>query len=245
MNAIEDNEFSRAWLAEGEKLPLPRGVVCVSAHWETAGTRVSSASEPETIHDFSGFPADLYGVRYSAPGSPDIAREIAECLKESPLEPEVSEDSSRGFDHGAWTVLLRLFPAADVPVVQLSLDWTRPPDFHYSLGRALCPLRTRGIIVVASGNVVHNLGMMRFDHRPYGWAEDFDAAVRGMIRDRDDEALINYDDLGGAADLAVPTNEHYLPLLYALALRSGGEDLYFFTEKISLGSISMRSFRIG
>jgi 4,5-DOPA dioxygenase extradiol len=245
LNAIEENEFSEAWTAEGHKLPLPRGVVCVSAHWETSGTRVSSCLHPETIHDFSGFSGDLYAVRYAAPGSPDIARELVECLKDCPQEPEISEDPARGFDHGAWSVLLRLFPDADVPVVQLSLDWTRPPDYHYALGKALGPLRSRGLLIVASGNIVHNLGLMRFDQQAYDWAEAFDTAVRGLVRDRDDEALVNYGDLGGVADLAVPTNEHYLPFLYALALRGAGEDLYFFTERISLGSISMRSFRIG
>lgn len=240
MNAIEDNEFSRAWAEVGQALPRPRGIVCVSAHWETAGTRVTAMARPRTIHDFGGFPRALFEMEYPAPGSPELARLVAEAL---PVP--VAADERWGLDHGAWSVLRRMYPHADVPIVQLSLDQTRPPAEHYRIGRALRPLRERGVLIVGSGNVVHNLGLIDWSGGVYDWAVEFDATVRDLIALGDHESLVRYERLGRSAALAIPTNEHYLPLLYALGLQEEGEPIGFFAERVLMGSLSMRSLRIG
>jgi len=238
MNAIEDNEFHRGWRALGERLPRPKAVLCVSAHWETRGVFAGAAAQPETIHDFYGFPQALFDVRYRAPGDPALARRAAQ-LAGAQADPE------RGLDHGAWGVLIAMYPDASVPVVQLSLDTTQPGAFHYALAKKLAPLRDEGILVVGSGNIVHNLGVWRpGDGRPYDWALRFDAEVRRHIDAGEHAALADYPSLGEDARMAVPTPEHYLPLLYVLALQAKGETPTYFNDKVTT-SISMTSVLIG
>lgn len=242
MNAIEDNPFRRGWEAVARGLPRPEAVLCVSAHWETRGVAVTASERPPTIHDFFGFPEALFAVRYPAPGSPALAGEIAGLVR----GVRVGLDPERGLDHGAWSVLAAMFPDADVPVVQLSLDTRRPPEFHDALGRELAVLRDRGVLVLASGNMVHNLG--RLDFREAGgadWADRFDRVLRERILARDHEALVRYEALGPDARLAVPTPEHYLPLLYALAVQEETEPAALFNAATVLGSISMTSVLIG
>lgn len=241
MNAVEDNPFSRTWVEAGRALPRPRAILSVSAHWESRGSRVTSADSPETIHDFYGFPDELYQQSYPAPGSPALA----DLVRETAGEGAVRLDEEWGFDHGTWSVLKRLVPEADVPVIQLSLDRAKRPADHYALGRALRPLRDRGILILGSGNVVHNLARIDWQGGAYDWAEEFDATVRRLVDEGDHEALTAYERLGRAARLSVPTNEHYLPLLYVLGLRDEGEEAKWFAEGVTLGSISMRSARFG
>ena len=239
MNAVEDNAFSRAWEETGRALPRPKAILCVSAHWETAGPAVTAMERPKTIHDFYGFPEALYRVAYPAPGSPELARRVAGLLGED----AVRMDTAWGLDHGAWSVLRRLFPHADVPVVQLSLDRGKPPAEHYETGRKLRPLRDEGVLMLGSGNVVHNLGAAVWKDAAFDWATEFDARVKEAILAGDHDALVDYGSLGSSARLAVPTEEHYLPMLYVLGAADPGEAVSFFTETVTLGSISMRSFR--
>ena len=240
-NAIEDNAYSAAWVAEGEALPRPRAILCISAHWETVDTQVTATELPKTIHDFSGFPQRLYEMQYPAPGSPSLARLVRASVKKT----EVRLDQLWGLDHGAWSVLCRMFPDADIPVVQLSLDRGREPRFHYELGQDLRLLRRRGILILGSGNIVHNLGQIVWQDKAYDWALEFDDMIRGLILGGDHGSIINYQSLGRAARLSVPTNEHFLPLLYLLALQEKEDAVRFFADKVTLGSISMRSLRIG
>jgi len=241
MNAIEDTEFSRAWIEIGKQLPRPEAILCISAHWETAGTQVTAMQKPKTIHDFGGFPRPLYEMAYPAPGSPDLAHLIQATLPNTP----VGLDQSWGLDHGAWSVLCRLFPGADLPVIQLSLDRTAAPASHYALGQALRHLRERGILILGSGNMVHNLRLIAWQDTAYDWALDFDATLKRLILSGDHNAIIHYEKFGQAARLAIPTNEHYLPLLYILGLQEEHEPVRFFAEKVTMGSLSMRSLWIG
>lgn len=241
MNAIEDNEFTRSWAEVAESLPRPRAILCVSAHWETAGTRVTAMDGPRTIHDFGGFPRQLFEVRYPAPGSPDLARLVQETVYQVP----VRLDFDWGLDHGAWSVLCRMFPNADVPVIQLSLDRTREPAFHYELGKQLKSLRRKGVLIIGSGNMVHNLRMIAWQDVAYDWAVEIDQKIRRAIVAGDHDSLIHYRTIGEAARLAVPTNEHFLPLLYLLGLQDDDDEVAFFADKVTLGSISMCSVRIG
>lgn len=241
MNAIEDNAFSRAWTRVGSELPRPRAILSVSAHWESPGTRVTVQERPETIHDFYGFPESLRLQTYPAPGSPALAALVREVAGTA----AIGEDTEWGLDHGTWSVLKRMFPMADVPVVQLSLDQAKTPARHFDLARELRPLRDRGILILGSGNIVHNLARIDWAGGAYDWAEEFDGTVRRLIDAGDDETLVAYDKLGRTARLSIPTNEHYLPLLYALAARDRGEKAVYFAEGVTLGSISMRSLRIG
>jgi 4,5-DOPA dioxygenase extradiol len=240
-NAIEDNEFSRSWAEAGSALPRPRAILCVSAHWETQGTYVTAMQNPKTIHDFFGFPQALFKMQYPAPGSQELARLACASIHET----EVRLDQEWGLDHGAWSVLSRMFPAADIPVVQLSLDRGREPEAHYELARDLRALRKRGVLILGSGNIVHNLGRLVWQDTAYDWALEFDERVKRLIASGDHDAIIQYQRLGQAARLAVPTNEHFLPLLYILALQERNEAIRFFTEKVTLGTISMRSVWIG
>jgi 4,5-DOPA dioxygenase extradiol len=240
-NAIEDNEFSRAWIEVGKALPKPRAIVCVSAHWETVGTHATAMEKPKTIYDFYGFPRPLYEVQYRAPGSPDLAQ----LARASVRKAEVRLDYDWGLDHGAWSVLCRMFPNADIPVVQLSLDRTLAPVAHYELGQDLKALRNNGVLILGSGNIVHNLRLMVWQDKSYDWALEFDDRMRGLILSGDHDSIVNYQGLGRAAQLSVPTNEHFLPLLYILALREKEEEVRFFADKVTLGSISMRSLWIG
>ncbi len=242
MNAIEDNPFSRAWEQTGKDLPRPRAILCVSAHWETAGTQVTSMDHPKTIHDFGGFPRALFEKLYPAPGSPELARLTRETVK----TVEVALDETWGLDHGTWSVLTRMFPEADIPVIQLSLDHYQSPEFHYALGQELRSLRRRGVLIVGSGNMVHNLRLISWD-RPEGgfdWAIEFDQTLKTLIEKGDHAAIVHYEKLGQAARLSIPTNEHYLPLLYILALQEPEEQIHFFADQLTMGSLSMRSVRI-
>jgi 4,5-DOPA dioxygenase extradiol len=241
MNAIEDNAFRRSWIALGARLPRPKAILCVSAHWETRGVALTASETPGTIHDFLGFPRALFDVRYPAPGDPALARRAAALLASAGahLDPE------RGLDHGAWAVLLAMYPRADVPVVQLSLDSSREAAFHYRLGQALLPLRNEGVLIVGSGNIVHNLMRLDLDEtRPLDWAGRFDAEIRRRILAREHGDLIDFERLRPDARLAVPTPEHYLPLLYAVALHQVGEPLSLFNTMV-LSSLSMTSVLIG
>ena len=242
MNAIEETVFAAAWREEAHRLPRPTAILSVSAHWETNGARVTAMPHPRTIHDFSGFPEELYRVEYPAPGSPVLAQRVRELIGPE----EVAADAAWGLDHGTWAVVRRMYPGADIPVVQLSLDRQRTPREHVTLAQRLGPLREEGVLVVGSGNLVHNLPLMRWhDKAPYQWAVEFDRLAAELILAGDLERLADYGALGEAAQLSIPTNEHYLPLLYALALRRPDEPVSFFAEGIVLGSISMRAVRIG
>lgn len=241
MNAIEDNEFSRAWAGAAAALPRPAAILCISAHWLTAGVFVTGMGEPRTIHDFYGFPRELYEVRYPAPGSPELARRV----QQSVVSAGVEIDELWGLDHGCWSVLRRMYPEADVPVVQVSLNRRQEGDWHYRLGQGLRLLRDEGVLIVGSGNLVHNLGMIEWGGGAFDWAERFDRLAAGLIVSGEHATLVDYRRLGADADLSIPTNEHYLPLICALGATLPGEPVRFFAEKVTLGSISMRSVVIG
>lgn len=239
MNAIDDNEFSRTWAELGRILPKPRAILCVSAHWETDGTCVTAVQQPETIHDFMGFPEALNSYQYPAPGAPALARKIMDTVRYT----RVRHDRSWGLDHGAWSVLCHLFPQADVPVVQLSLDATAPPQFHYELGRELTELRRMGIMLMGSGNMVHNLRNVVWEDRGFDWAVECDQAMAKLIETGDHQALIDYEGIPHYRQ-AIPTEEHYLPMLYILGAMGDQETVRFFNDRITLGSMSMRGFVI-
>jgi 4,5-DOPA dioxygenase extradiol len=240
MNAIERNAFHRGWAEVARRLPAPKAILCVSAHWETQGAVVTAAERPATIHDFYGFPQALFDVRYPAPGDPGLAARIAALV----AGERVQLDPGRGLDHGAWSVLIAMYPAADVPVVQLGMDTRLPGAHHLALARQLAPLRDESILVLGSGNIVHNLRLFDFrDPAPLDWALAADASIRGMIAGRSHDELAAFPDRPEAR-LAVPTPEHYLPLLYAVALQQPDEEAEFFNVSVP-GSISMTSVLIG
>lgn len=244
MNAIEDNAWSRVWSDIGKRLPRPRAVLSVSAHWYLPGTAATAMPVPRTIHDFGGFPRELFEVAYPAPGDPSLVDRLRELL--APVQ--VRADLSWGLDHGTWSVLRHVFPAADVPVVQLSIDETRAPDFHYQLGKQLRPLRDEGVLLIGSGNVVHNLHAYawgRHPVQPFDWAARFETTVRNLIEEGDHEKLVDYSLLGHDAELSIPTPEHYLPLLYVLGASEAGEAVSFPTGGTDGGSISMLSVQLG
>jgi 4,5-DOPA dioxygenase extradiol len=241
MNAIEDNEFSQAWTLMGASLPTPRAILCISAHWETIGTKVTAMPQPKTIHDFYGFPPELFAMQYPAPGSPELAEQICSLVKTVAIQP----DQDWGLDHGTWSVLTRMFPNADIPVLQLSLDRTKSPQHHYDLGRELKSLREQGVLIIGSGNMVHNLGLVVWEDVAFDWAQEFDGKIRDWIMQDDHTPIIHYQDYGRPAQLAVNSAEHFQPLLYTLGLKEPGEEVMFFTEKVSMGSLSMRSLKIG
>jgi 4,5-DOPA dioxygenase extradiol len=244
MNAIEETVYSAAWRETAALIPRPKAILCISAHWETEGTFVTAMEQPKTIHDFYGFPDALYQVQYPAPGSPQLAERVRQLVTSTAVR--LDDNYSWGLDHGAWSVLRRMYPQADIPVVQLSLDHTQPPRFHYDLGRELRALRQEGVLVIGSGNIVHNLRLLQWDARePHPWTTEFDRLSAELILAGAHERLVAYPDLGEAARLAIPTNEHYLPLLCVLALQQPDEPVSFFAEGLPLGSISMRSVRIG
>jgi 4,5-DOPA dioxygenase extradiol len=247
MNAIEDNEFSRSWREVGGGLPRPKAILCISAHWETRGTHVTAVERPRTIHDFYGFPQELFSVEYPAPGSEWLARRAREAVTRAP----VGLDEGWGLDHGCWSVLRRMFPDASVPVVQMSLDHDQPAQHHYEIAKDLAPLRKEGVLVVGSGNMVHNLFMVRlkgddFNER-YGfdWALEANELFKRLIVEGRNGELVDYKSLGESVRLAVPTPEHYLPMIYALALRGEGDSLSFFNDAAVGGSVTMTSFRMG
>jgi 4,5-DOPA dioxygenase extradiol len=244
LNALQKNRYSEAWSELGRALGRPRGILAVSAHWYVPGTAVTVATAPRTIHDFGGFPQELYRMQYPAPGDPLLARRVAQLL--APVETAL--DHSWGLDHGTWSVLKHMYPDADVPVVQLSIDETQPAPFHFDLGRRLAPLREEGVLVLGSGNLVHNLRVYAWGRHvpePYEWAVRFEKAAREAMLGGEEEALIRYERLGSDAALSVPTPDHFLPLLYALGARRPGEPVAFPVEGIDGGSVSMLGVRIG
>jgi len=242
MNAIEDNAFARGWNKIGRALPRPAATLAISAHWLTEGTFVHVAKKPKTIHDFWGFPKALYDMNYPAPGAPEIAEGVIRDMKKTPIK----SDTDGGIDHGTWIVLKRMYPDADIPVFQLSIDMSQPSQFHYELGQALTPLREKGVLIMGSGNIVHNLGNISFEEnaQPFDWAMEFDAQAKTLLNKGDYHSLITYEKLGHAAALAIPTPDHYWPLLYTLGLVRANEQLSFPIEGIAHGSISMRAVRI-
>lgn len=244
MHAIQRNEYTEAWSRIGRDLPRPRAIVVVSAHWYPPATLVTVAPQPRTIHDFGGFPRELFEVQYPAPGSPKLARAVQELL--SPLQVELDEEW--GLDHGAWSVLCHLYPQADVPVIQLSIDETQPAQFHYDIGRKLGALRDDGVLLIGSGNLVHNLhayGWGRHVPEPYDWAVRFETAAREYITTRNHQPLIDYEAMGRDAMLSAPTPDHYLPLLYILGAQREDDEVSFPVEGVDGGSISMLTVQIG
>ncbi|MBJ9999986.1 4,5-DOPA dioxygenase extradiol [Erwinia sp. S38] len=245
MNVLEENIYTETWRKLGETLTKPKAIIAVSAHWYTRGTAVTAMEKPRTIHDFGGFPQALFDTRYPAPGSPALARQIAEVL--SPVDVQL--DQEWGFDHGSWGVLIKMYPDADIPVVQLSVDGTKPAAYHFELGRKLALLREQGVMIVASGNVVHNLRMVRWQGEApaYPWAESFNQYVRDNLAWQGDDAqhpLVNFMQHEGAA-LSNPTPEHYLPLLYVLGARAQDEAVTVPVDGIVMGSLSMLSVQVG
>jgi 4,5-DOPA dioxygenase extradiol len=245
MNAIEENEFVEGFRNVEKGIPKPSAVLCISAHWETKGTFVTAMDKPKTIHDFGGFPEELYTVQYPAPGSPDIAKEIKNLIKSA----EIGLDEKWGLDHGCWSVVKHLYPDADIPVIQMSLDYSQTAQYHYELGKELLPLRKNGILIIGSGNIIHNLRMAAWDKLDvefgYDWAIESEEKMNNSILNDDHSSLINYKSQGNAFNLSIPTPEHFLPLLYILALKGVNDKLNLFNEKIVAGSLSMTSLKIG
>ncbi len=246
MNAIEENEFVEGFRALGKDIPKPRAIVCISAHWVTKGTLVTAMEQPPTIHDFGGFPQELYEVEYPAPGSPALAKQIQSLVTKT----TIGLDMEWGLDHGAWSVIRHLYPAADVPVIQLSLDYYQSPQWHYELGKELRALRDDGVLIIGSGNIVHNLSLVDWsqlntDDFGFDWAREVMTKVNGCILAGDHRALIDFESQGQAFELAIPTSEHYLPLLYVLSLQDSGEAVTFYNDKAVAGALSMTSVKIG
>ena len=246
MNAIEDNEFSTRWASIAREIPLPAAVLVVSAHWMSTGTWVTAMDFPRTIHDFSGFPRPLYDVRYPVPGNPALAGMIAST---APLR-NIGLDHEWGLDHGSWSVVRHIYPEANIPVLQLSIDYTKSPQFHYDLAQELYRLRTKGVLIIGSGNIVHNLRLAAWDKMDvpgYGfdWALEMNDTCKQLIANGDPEPLINYERLGIEWRLAIPTPEHYIPLLYTLGLQNTNDNISFFNDKAVAGSITMTSVKFG
>lgn len=244
MNAVTSNAYTQAWRRMGRDVPRPKAVLSISAHWFVPETAVTATTAPRTIHDFGGFPPELYRIRYPAPGDPDLARRVRALL--APMD--VRLDASWGFDHGTWSVLCHVYPEADVPVVQLSIDENQPASFHFDLGKKLAPLRDEGVLIVGSGNLVHNLHTYawgRHQPDPYDWATRFETTARELMLAGDYAPLIDYASLGRDAILSIPTPDHYLPLLYVLGTRRQTDALTFPVEGVDGGSISMLSVQVG
>jgi len=240
MNGIEDNEFSLRWQQMAKEIPQPKAVLVVSAHWFTRGTQITAMDHPRTIHDFGGFPKALFEVQYPAPGDPVLAKETASLIHTAP----VGLSHEWGLDHGTWTVVRHMYPHADIPVLQLSIDFTKDGAYHYQLARELGALRKKGVLIIGSGNMVHNLRMMSWemiDGGGYDWALEMNTRFKELIRDGNHAALIDYEHLGREGQLAIPTPEHYLPLLYVLALQGRHEVPVFFNDKAVGGSMTMTS----
>jgi 4,5-DOPA dioxygenase extradiol len=244
MNALLDNSYTAGWRQIGKQSPKPKAILSISAHWFVPGTGVTISTSPRTIHDFGGFPQELYQVQYPAPGDPGFARRVQELLQPLPVE----FDTSWGLDHGTWSVLKHVYPDADVPVVQLSIDETQPASFHFEIGRRLAPLRGENILIVGSGNLVHNLHAYAWGRHmpdPYDWAIRFEQEAKAMMVASEYKPLIDYESLGPEAMLSVPTPDHYLPMLYVLASRQEGEVITFPIEGVDGGSISMLTVQVG
>lgn len=245
MNAIEENEFVSGFRNVAKALPKPNAILCISAHWFTNGTKVTAMQMPRTIHDFGGFPKELFAVQYPAKGSPELAKMTEEILKPTHIEL----DEKWGLDHGAWSVIKHLYPDADIPVVQFSIDYTKPAAYHFELAKQLAGLRRKGVLIIGSGNIVHNLGLVDFrniNKVDYGfdWAIESRQKINSWLLDGNFEPIINYDKQGSAIGLAVPTPDHYLPLIYSLGLKEKSETLSLFNDKLLAGSLSMTSVKI-
>ncbi len=242
MNAIEETEFTKGWKKAADELPKPKAIICVSAHWQTKGTFLTSMKKPKTIHDFYGFPKALFDVEYPAPGSLALAEQTKNMIQKT----EAQLDETWGLDHGCWSVVKQMYPNADVPVIEMSMDYTRSPQWHYELAKDLAALRKKGILIIGSGNIVHNLGMMNW-HTPdngFDWAEEANQKIKVLVIENDHQQLENYNLLGREIQLSVPTPEHFLPLLYVLGLKEKEEQVSFFNDKTVYGSISMTSLLI-
>tara|TARA_R110002072_G_scaffold302858_1_gene489199 strand:+ start:1182 stop:2075 length:894 start_codon:yes stop_codon:yes gene_type:complete len=245
MNAIEENEFVTGFRNIAKGIPKPNAILCVSAHWETKGTFVTAMQNPPTIHDFGGFPKELFAVQYPAPGSPDLAKETKTLITKT----EIILDDKWGLDHGAWSVIKHLYPNADIPVIQMSIDYSQSPQYHYELAQQIKSLREKGVLIIGSGNMVHNLGMVEWKRLNetfgYDWAIEANEKMKKFILSGDHKQLINFRSQGKAFDLAIPTPEHYLPLLYSLALKDDKDDVSLFNDKAVAGSLTMTSVKIG
>jgi len=244
MNGIEQNDFSQTWSQLAQAIPLPAAVLVVSAHWLTQGTKITAMDFPETIHDFGGFPKELYAVQYPAPGNADLARETVSVIESA----QVVLAHDWGLDHGAWTILRHMYPDASIPILQLSIDYTKGPQFHYDLAKELAWLRRKGVLIIGSGNMVHNLRLLSFEHFNdnfgFDWARDINQVFKDLVTSKDHPALINYQSLGPAAKLAIPTPDHYYPLLYTLGLQGSSEEALIFNDQLVAGSITMTSVMI-
>jgi len=242
-NGIDDNTFSRAWHRLGHDLPMPQAILCISAHWLTTGTQVTAMASPRTIHDFGGFPRELFEVEYKAPGHPLLANDIVGMLEHE----EATLNQNWGLDHGCWTILRHMYPEANIPVLQLSIDYSKPAEWHYHLGQHLKALRKRGVLIVGSGNMIHNLSILSWEHlndENYGfdWALELNDTFKGLISSKKHKELIEYQKLGAAAQLAIPTPDHYYPMLYTLALQESTDEVVIFNDACVAGSLSMTSF---
>ena len=244
MNGILDNEFSQKWSTLAKKIPKPAAVLVVSAHWYTKGTKVTAMDFPATIHDFGGFPRELFEVQYKAPGNPELAKETSALIKSTSVEL----DHEWGLDHGAWVIVKHMYPNADIPVLQLSIDYTKPPTYHYQLAQELYELRKKGVLIIGSGNMVHNLRMVAWDkindNYGYDWALELNQKFKSLIESKDHDSLIHYKNLGQAANLAIPSPDHYLPLLYTLGLQGKKDEISFFNDKAVAGSLTMTSVEL-
>jgi 4,5-DOPA dioxygenase extradiol len=242
MNAIEDNEFTKGWADTAKALPKPNAILCISAHWETDGTFVTAMDNPQTIHDFGGFPQSLFDVQYPAPGDLALATEVKNTITDVPI----GLNTDWGLDHGAWVVASRLYPKADIPIIQLSLNYGKSAQWHYDLAKELNFLRRKGVLIIGSGNMVHNLGVLNWkDDKPFDWAIEANETIKKLITTHDYKSLIDYKSLGSSVQLAVPTPEHYLPLIYTLALQGDKDAITLFNDKTVMGSIAMTCLKIG
>ncbi|QCR21246.1 4,5-DOPA dioxygenase extradiol [Pontibacter sp. SGAir0037] len=243
MNALEENEFTRTWQHIGQDLPKPRAILCISAHWETKGTFVTAMEAPRTIHDFYGFPRALFEVQYPAAGN----KEVAELTQQLVQKTQIGLDHEWGFDHGSWSVIRHIYPQADVPLLQLSIDYSKPAVWHYELAKELSELRKKGVLIIGSGNIVHNLRTINWQQKEggYDWAEEVNESVKNLILQDNHRPLQQFEKLGSAAALAIPTPEHYLPLLYTLGVKEEGEQVSFLNDKLLMGSLSMTSVKVG
>lgn len=245
MNGIEQNNFSNEWKNSVKNIPMPRAIICISAHWETKGSKITAMENPKTIHDFGGFPDELFKVQYPAKGNPMIAKELNTLNSQYPI----ALDHEWGLDHGCWTVIRHMYPNANIPVLQLSIDYTKDMNYHYQLGKAISILRSKGILFIGSGNMVHNLGRVawnRLNERNYGfdWAIEMNQLFKTKIKNADHQSLVNYKSLSKSALLAIPTAEHYIPLLYILGMQGAKEDVSFFNDECVGGSLTMTSVKI-
>jgi 4,5-DOPA dioxygenase extradiol len=244
MNAIEHNAYTQRLNKLGKELPIPKAILVVSAHWQTRGTYVHVSPAPKTIHDFGGFPQALFDVQYPAPGAPELAKLVSSEITST----KVLHDTEWGLDHGAWAVLKQIYPEANIPVFQMSLDFAQGPDYHYKLAQQLQSFRNKGVLILGSGNIVHNLRVLDWNHpnnMAFDWAQEFDTNVKKYLDTRNHSPLVAYEKMGKSALLSVPTNEHYLPMLYAAALQQPKDEIHYLYEEMQMGSISMRSFMIG